>query len=105
MFLTYLQNVCRIFAAYLICSLESCSPHIRRLLTQSIRCRPNLHVKSEHRRIITEYSPAVRENCSRQCIFFSKGNYAQKIQDAQVTKSLGTRYVASGMWGLPSLFK
>ena len=29
MFIAYLQNVCGIFAAYLICCLESCSPHIR----------------------------------------------------------------------------
>ena len=50
------------------------SLNIRRLLTQSIRRRPNLHVKSEHRRIIAEYSLAVRKNCSRQCIFFRKGN-------------------------------
>ena len=48
MFIIYSQNVCGIFAAYLICCLESCLPHIRRLLTQSIRRRPNLHVKSEH---------------------------------------------------------
>ena len=36
------------------------SLNIRRLLTQSIRRRPNLHVKSEHHRIIAEYSLAVR---------------------------------------------
>ena len=29
MFVAYSQNVCRIFVAYLICCLESCSPHIR----------------------------------------------------------------------------
>ena len=29
MFIAYSKNVCRIFAAYLICCLESCSPHIR----------------------------------------------------------------------------
>ena len=28
MFVAYSQNVCGIFAAYLICCLESCSPHI-----------------------------------------------------------------------------
>ena len=73
MFVRYSQNVCRIFAAYLICCLESCSPHICRLLTQSIRRRPNLNVKSEHRRIIAEYLLAIRENSLRQCIFFRKG--------------------------------
>ena len=45
------------------------SLNIRRLLTQSIRRRPNLHVKSERCRIIAEYLLAVCENCSRQCIF------------------------------------
>ena len=69
MFATYSLNICR-------------------LLTQSIRRRPNLHVKSEHLvniprilvsllryvyRTIAEYSLAVRKNCSRQCIFFLKG--------------------------------
>ena len=64
------------------------SLNIRRLLTQSIRRRPNLHVKSEHLtniprilvshiryvyRTIAEYSLAVRENCSLQYIFFRKG--------------------------------
>ena len=29
MFVAYSQNVCRIFPAYLICCLESCSPYIR----------------------------------------------------------------------------
>ena len=28
MFVAYSQNVCGIFAAFLICCLESCSPHI-----------------------------------------------------------------------------
>ena len=51
------------------------SLNIRRLLTLSIRCRPNLHVKNEHRRIIAEYSLAVRENCSWHCIFFCKGTF------------------------------
>ena len=45
------------------------SLNIRRLLTQSIRRRPNLHVKSEHHKIIAEYLLAVHENCLRQCIF------------------------------------
>ena len=49
------------------------SLNIRRLLTQSIRHRPNLNVKNEHGRIIAEYSLAFRENCSRQRIFFPKG--------------------------------
>ena len=49
------------------------SLNIHRLLTQSIRRRPNLHVKNEHRRIIAEFLLAVCENCSRQCIFFRKG--------------------------------
>ena len=55
------------------------SLNIRRLLTQSMRCRPNLHVKTEHRRIIAEYSLAVRENCSWQCIFFRKGGQKGQI--------------------------
>ena len=65
------------------------SLNIRRLLTQSIRGRPNLHVKSEHLaniprilashikyvyRTIAEYSLAVRESCLRQCIFSRMGN-------------------------------
>ena len=29
MFVAYSQNVCGIFAAYVICCFESCSPHIR----------------------------------------------------------------------------
>ena len=76
MFVAYSQNVCRILAAYLICCLESCLPHIRSLLTQSIRRRPNLHVKSEHHRIIAEYSLAVRKNCSLQCIFSVRDLYS-----------------------------
>ena len=51
---------------------------IRRLFTQSIRRRPNLHVKSEHRRIITEYSLAVRKNCSGQCIFSVRVGFSKK---------------------------
>ena len=51
------------------------SLNIRRLLSQSIRRRPNLHLKSEHLRIIAENSLAVRENCSRQCIFFRQGTH------------------------------
>ena len=58
------------------------SQNIHRLLTQSIRRRPNLHVKSEHRRIIPEYSLAVRENCSRQCISFRKGGFCLSINGA-----------------------
>ena len=51
------------FAGYLICCLESCSPHIRRLLlilTQSIRQGPNLHVKSEHSRNRRVFAKIVR---------------------------------------------
>ena len=47
------------------------SLNIRRLLTQSICRRPNLHVKSEHRRIIAEYSLAVRKKIVRGSAFFS----------------------------------
>ena len=74
MFVAYSQNVCGIFAAYLICCLESCSPHIHRLLTQSIRSRPNLHVKSEHlantgqpyKVMFTEQLHLVFASCSRK---------------------------------------
>ena len=48
MFIAYSQNVCGIITAYLFCCFESCSLNIPRLLTQSIRRRSNLHVKSEH---------------------------------------------------------
>ena len=54
------------FATYLL--------NIRRLLTLSIRRRPNLYVKSEHRRIIAKYSLAVRENYLRTGnLCFSRG--------------------------------
>ena len=53
--------------------------NIRRLLTQSIRRRPNLHVKNEHRRIIAEYSLAVRENSLRQRIFFHEGCFVGQL--------------------------
>ena len=50
------------------------SLNIRRLLTQSIRRRPNLHVKSEHRRIIAEYLLAVPKKIVRgSAFFFHKG--------------------------------
>ena len=74
------------------------SLNIRRLFTQSIRRRPNLHMKSEHRRIIAEYWLAVCENCSRQCIFFRKGsqlctgldqqNFQRKIEKNSCPSSL-----------------
>ena len=105
------------------------SLNIRRLLTQSIRRRPNLHVKSEHRRIIAEYSLAVRENCSLQCIFFRrgqciffrKGHYQissikqcppgakniKKIFLSEITRPrcLGIMFVAASCEPLPKLFK
>ena len=57
------------FATYLL--------NIRRLLTQSIRHRPNLQVKSEHHRIMAEYSLSVREKFSQKCIFFRKGRQSE----------------------------
>ena len=70
------------------------SLNIRRLLTQSIRGRPNLHVKSEHLaniprilvsllryvyQTIAEYSLAVRKNCSGSAFFSVRGVFFQMM--------------------------
>ena len=68
-----LQDICCILNLLSLIMFTTYLLNIRRLLTQSTHRRPNLHVKSEHRRIIAEYLLAVRKNCSQQCIFFRKG--------------------------------